>query len=46
MRLQNFGYAPEESSGNARRHLARSLNFEDQSIFSYSSPGQQWWGYR
>jgi hypothetical protein len=38
-----FDAGPEVAS---QRHHARALNFEDQSIFSYSSPNKNWWGNR
>jgi len=45
MRTLEFAYATGTETPSSR-HRARSLNFEDQSIFSYSSPNKNWWGNR
>lgn len=44
MRRTAFTYdAGSEVPSN--RHRARSINFNDQSIFTYAHANKNWWGY-
>ena len=45
MRSAEFAFQAPEGGVSKGRHRARSLNFDDQSVFSYSSPNKSWWGY-
>lgn len=45
MRNAEFAYAAPDAPSDGLRHRARQFNFDDQSIFSYSSPNKNWWGY-
>lgn len=37
-----FDAGPEVPSS---KHRARSINFNDQSIFTYAHANKNWWGY-
>lgn len=44
MRTPHFVYLTGEESPSYR-HRARSVNFNDQSIFTYAHSNKNWWGY-
>ena len=45
MRRQNFDYIDAQGSPVISRHHARVMNFNDQSIFTYTHANKNWWGY-
>ena len=44
MRSAEFAFDAGQETPSLR-HRARSLNFDDQSIFTYANANKNWWGY-